>query len=148
MKAAYLLDVNLLVALMWPAHDFHDRAQDWFRARSRQGWATCAITQAGFVRIVSNPAFSRDAVSPPEAIALLAASLAGAHHIFWPGSVSYEEATLPFVRMLRGHRQITDAYLLGLAIHNGGRLATFEKGIAGLVASPSPHARCVEVLDN
>ncbi len=60
---AFLLDVNVLIALMWPAHEGHARAQDWFSRESREGWATYPLTQAAFVRIITNPAFSRDAVA-------------------------------------------------------------------------------------
>ena len=68
---AFLLDVNVLIALMWPAHEGHARVQHWFRRNSRGGWATCPLTQAAFVRIIANPAFSPDAVTPQEATKLL-----------------------------------------------------------------------------
>jgi predicted nucleic acid-binding protein len=64
----YLLDTNLLIALLWPSHERHELALKWFNRHRAKGWATCPITQTGFVRIVSNPAFSRDAVQPREAI--------------------------------------------------------------------------------
>src|SRR5439155_26775841 len=63
-----LLDVNALIALMWPSYDPHSIVQEWFGKILSRGWATCPFTQAGFIRIVSNPAFSRDAVSPAEAL--------------------------------------------------------------------------------
>ena len=82
MKTA-LLDVNVLTALLWPAHEHHDAAHRWFSARADAAWATCSLTQLGFVRLVSNPAFSRDALSPAGAVALLAANLSHATHEFW-----------------------------------------------------------------
>ena len=68
------LDTNLLIALLWPSHERHELALKWFIRRRGQGWATCPFTQAGFVRIVSNPAFSRDAVHPREAVQVLSAN--------------------------------------------------------------------------
>jgi toxin-antitoxin system PIN domain toxin len=79
----FLPDVNVLIALMWPAHESHSQVQDWFARQVRQGWATCPFTQAAFVRLVSNPEFSRDAVTPQEAINLLSANLKYHYHRFW-----------------------------------------------------------------
>lgn len=140
----WLLDTNLLVALLWPAHEFHHAAQEWFGKNQRAGWATCPITQSGFVRVVSNPLFSRDAVSPREASERLAANLGAARHRFVPASISFAEAVLPFAARLRGHQQVTDAYLLGLAVHHGLRLATFDRGVAVLGADE--HRSTVKVL--
>ena len=67
---AFLLDVNVLIALLWPAHEFHTVVHRWFTRSARHGWATCPLTEAAFVRIVSNPAFSPDAVTPGEATRL------------------------------------------------------------------------------
>jgi predicted nucleic acid-binding protein len=80
----YLLNTNVLVALWWPSHTQHDRAVRWFTGRRSRKWATCPLTESAFVRIVSNPAFSRDAVTPREALGLLAANTAAADHVFWP----------------------------------------------------------------
>ena len=71
----YLLDTNLLIALLWPSHEKHDLALKWFTRHRAKGWATCPITQAGFVRIVSNPSFSRDAVRPRDAVQVLPPTL-------------------------------------------------------------------------
>src|SRR5229473_2976762 len=113
--SAFLLDVNVLIALIWPAHAFHSSVQNWFARNSRRGWATCPVTQTGFVRIVSNPAFSPDAVSPQEAISVLAANLQHRWHQFWADAIGLEEATHAFRHRVVGHQQVTDAYLLGLA---------------------------------
>lgn len=131
----WLLDTNLLVALLWPAHDSHSSAQEWFGRNYRAGWATCPLTQSGFVRVVSNPAFSRDAVSPLEATERLAENVASAHHRFVPASIAFAEAVTPFTSRLRGHQQVTDAYLLGLSVHHGIRLATFDRGVAVLAGN-------------
>lgn len=142
----YLLDTNLLIALFWPAHAKHETAIKWFARHRSKGWATCPFTQAGFVRIVSNPAFSRDAVHPREAIQVLAANLRADDHVFWadnlavPAAVSFAEARLV------GHRQITDAYLLGLALSRDGALATLDRGIESLTASNSAARSACEII--
>src|SRR5690242_1005480 len=131
--SALLLDVNVLIALIWPAHAFHSRMQNWFARNSRRGWATCPVTQTGFVRIVSNPAFSSDAVSPEEAVSVLAANLQHRSHQFWADGIGIEEATQAFRHRVVGHQQITDAYLLGLAAHHKGKLATLDRSVAALL---------------
>lgn len=134
---AYLLDVNVLVALMWPAHEAHVAVQEWFAGNSSQGWATCPLTQAAFVRITSNPAFSRDAVPPHEAVRILAANVGHSSHEFWPDDISFVQAGLPLAKRLAGHQQVTDAYLLGLAIHHAGRLVTSDRAILSLLPEKS-----------
>jgi toxin-antitoxin system PIN domain toxin len=128
----FLLDVNVLLALAWSRHSAHERVGLWFARHSRAGWVTCPFTEAGFVRVLSNPAFSRDALSPHGALAVLEANLALPGHSFWPASISVPEAVRYVERKLTGHRQVTDAYLLGLAIHRGGKLATMDQGLAAI----------------
>jgi toxin-antitoxin system PIN domain toxin len=127
-----LLDLNILTALLWPAHEHHDIAHRWFRARANAQWATCALTQLGFVRIVSNPAFSRDALSPPGAVALLAANLSTPNHEFWTDTLQLPAAIKGMAPGLQGCLQLTDAYLLALANHRKGILATFDRGLRSL----------------
>ena len=131
MKTA-LLDLNILTALLWPAHEHHDAAHRWFSARANAPWATCALTQLGFVRIVSNPAFSRDALSPPGAVALLAANLSHATHEFWTETLQLPAAIKGIEPALQGYRQLTDAFLLALANRRKGVLATFDRGLLSL----------------
>jgi len=130
--AIALLDANLLIALAWPEHEAHERAGRWFTKHSRSGWATCPFTQAAFVRILSNPAFSANALSPANALAVLEANVRLPSHHFWQDEISLLEAMRIVSRPVTGHRQWTDCYLLGLAIHRRGRLATMDKGIAAL----------------
>jgi uncharacterized protein len=132
-----LLDVNVLIALLWPPHEAHARAQRWFAQNARHGWATCAMTQAGFVRIVSNPIFSRRAVSPRDALEVLSGSLQHPAHHFWTEDIGVTEALAHFGRRLLGHQQITDAYLLGLAIQKKGRLATLDTSLSSLLSEQS-----------
>ena len=144
--SAFLLDVNVLVALFWPAHEHHEQAQSWFAKKSRSGWATTPITQAGFVRIVSNPSFSRDAVTPAEAVQYLGSNLQHRHHQFWPDAVSLPEALQPLLPRLFGHRQVTDAYLLGIAASNRGKLATLDAGVEELLAGQEERGALVELI--
>jgi hypothetical protein len=143
---AFLLDVNVLIALMWPAHDGHMQAQAWFSRKSREGWATCPFTQAAFVRIITNPAFSRDAVSPQEAVKLLGANLNHPSHLFWPDEISFVQATQPFARRLAGHQEVTDAYLLGLAMHKQGKVATMDRAVVALLPEKSSPGDFLEII--
>jgi toxin-antitoxin system PIN domain toxin len=130
-KAA-LLDINILTALLWPTHEHHDVAHRWFGGRADAPWATCSLTQLGFVRIVSNPAFSRDALSPTEALALLGDNLAHPAHEFWTHSLHIPSAVRGLEPRLQGYKQLTDAYLLALAHRRKGVLATFDRGLRSL----------------
>jgi len=142
----YLLDTNLLIALLWPAHNHHEVAVQWFATHRNQGWATCPITQAGFIRVVSTPAFSRDSVRPREALQVLAANMASPDHLFWSEDIPVPNAISFAGLRLLGHQQVTDAYLLGLAIHRGGILATLDRQIGNLVEPGSEHGKSLEIL--
>lgn len=131
--AIALLDVNVLVALLWRPHVHHMLAQKWFQENEQNGWATCALTQASFVRIVSNPSFSSSAAPPAQAVALLASALQNPHHHFWNDEIDFVDAVKPFKGRISGHQQVTAAYLLGLAIHHKGRLLSLDGGIANLL---------------
>ena len=141
-----LLDLNLLIALSWPSHVHHPQAHAWFADRAPSGWATCPFTQCGFVRLSSNPRIIPEAVPPQQALALLEEIVAHPHHIFWPDAVPLVGTELMSTQLLVGHRQVTDAYLLGLAIHHGGKLATLDQGIAHLLPSNSPHKAALEIV--
>ena len=142
-----LLDVNVLVALTWPTHIHHAAARRWFARNASSGWATCPITQLGFVRLSSNPKIIRDAVAPRDAVTLLERLVELPGHLFWPADVMVAAngpfASLAFV----GHRQTTDAYLLALAQSQQGRLATLDRGIAELMADHDQRARWIEWID-
>lgn len=142
----YLLDTNLLIALLWPSHERHGLAVKWFTRHRANGWATCPLTQAGFIRIVSNPAFSRDAVQPREAIHVLSANTAAKDHTFWPDALPFAEAVAFTGVRLMGHQQVTDAYLLGLAVRRGGILATLDQRIAALAEPKSAERKALELV--
>jgi uncharacterized protein len=146
--SASLLDVNVLVALVWPAHEFHSAVQEWFARNAEHGWATCPFTQVALVRILSNPAFSRDAVTPPEAVKILSANLEHPCHRFWGDEVGFAELVRPLRSRLVGHRQVGDAYLLGLAIHRDGRLATLDQGVLALLPPGSSDRGRVELISS
>jgi uncharacterized protein len=146
MSDGFLLDVNVLIAAIWPTHESHSTVQQWLRRRAHDGWATCPLTQAAFVRIVSNPAFSPNALTPRDALALLEANLRHAAHHFWEDEISFLAAVEPFAERLVGHQQVSDAYLLGLAIHKKGKLATLDKGVLALLPGGSAHRNSVVLI--
>ena len=125
----HLLDVNVLVALFDPAHIHHDAAHAWFERARPSGWATCPITQNGFLRVVANPAYPGRRTTVGDAADRLRRFLGSGGHQFWPDDVSLLDDRVARTASLAGHREITDAYLLALALRRGGRLATFDRSI-------------------
>lgn len=140
----HLLDVNVLIGMMWPSHESHGRVQSWFENNPKAGWATCPLTQAAFVRIVSNPGFSRDAVTPSDALQTLEENLRHPLHQFWPDDISLVDAVTPVRKRIVGHQQLTDAYLLGLAIYRKSKLLTLDRSIMALL--PLKEREVVTVL--
>ncbi len=132
-----LLDTNLLLALAWPNHQHHAPAHQWFSSHHRKGWATCALTELGFVRLSANPAFTSCAVSPSEAATLLQRWTRHAGHQFWESSPA--DAPAIYARAI-GHQQVNDAWLVDLARRHSGRLVTFDSRIA-------VHAATVGIVD-
>jgi len=128
-----LLDVNLLVALAWPSHVHHRAALAWFQENQHLGWATCPLTQSGFVRVSSNPQALPDAKTPRETVLLLQRIVSLPHHQFWQDDVSLATSSLFDATRLSGYRQVTDAHLVTLALHRDGRLATLDRKIGSLV---------------
>ena len=144
--SVYLLDINVLVALLWTNHEQHQAASAWFKRRQQGGWATCALTQAGFIRVSSNPRVFRDAPTPVKAVEILELNLDHPTHRFFKDELDFPHAVKPFGNRLSGHQQTTDAYLFGLAIHKGGVLATFDKSIATLAGSDPILLKALEIL--
>ena len=129
MTRVALLDVNVLVALFDPDHVHHEAAHDWFAANRKGGWATCPLTENGLVRILSNAAYSAVHETPAMSARRLESFCASGQHVFWPDEVSLRERQLFDWSAAVTHRQLTDVYLLGLARHKRGRLATFDRSI-------------------
>ncbi len=146
MKAGFLLDVNVLIAMAWPTHRDHQKVHEWLARHARDGWATCPLTQTSFVRILSNPAFSANALTPTDALTLLRANLAHPAHRFWADEVSMIDSLKLFAKKLAGHQQVTDAYLLGLAIHKKGKLATMDRAVRTLLPDKSPERDFVVLI--
>jgi len=124
-----LLDVNVLIALTEPGHMHYGRAQQWFGSSGRFGLGICPLTEAGFVRITTSPRFRPGPRSLEHAIAIL--QVLKGHPEYWYCSISESWVTMTakFASRILGHQQVTDAYLLGLAIKEGGVLVTFDKAI-------------------
>ncbi len=139
-----LLDVNVLIAMLDADHVHHGRARDWFRGQARYGWASCPITQNGCVRIMSQPAYPK-----PLPIAAVIERLADAarnpRHRFWPDDVSLLDGETADGQRIHGSKQVTDLYLLALAMRHEGRLATFDGNIP-ISAIPGATSRHVVVL--
>lgn len=128
-----LLDVNVLVSLFDSDHVDHLRARTWFEAEGESGWASCAITQNGLVRVITQPRYPSP-ISTTHAVALLTRACSTPWHEFWTCDVSLLRADEINASRIHSHRQITDAYLLALAVKRGGRLVTFDRSIALCVA--------------
>ena len=121
--------MNVLLALSNPKHTHHEIAHDWFADHHERGWATCAITQNGFIRVLSNTAARAGIFRPAEVVDLLRRFCSAKEHVFWPDEVSLTDSTLFNASLIRGYRQVSDVYLLGLAKKMGGYLVTFDGGI-------------------
>ena len=124
-----LLDVNALVALAWDSHVHHAATRAWFTANGSAGWATCPITESGFVRVSSNPIVLPSALSVDAARQALSALRAHPDHRFFSDDVSLSDGDVPSVA---GYRQVTDAHLLTLARRRGVRLVTFDASILAM----------------
>jgi toxin-antitoxin system PIN domain toxin len=123
-----LLDVNVLIALLDAAHVGHGNARAWLEANIDQGWASCPLTQNGCIRILSQPAYPGS--QPPSVVAArLAEALQTPWHTFWPDDLSLLDPGCVDWRQVLGSRQLTDVYLLALAVRRGGRLVTFDRAV-------------------
>ena len=124
-----LLDVNVLIALFDPMHGHHEAAHQWLGENREAGWATCPLTENGFVRVLSNPAYPGRRTTPLDALGRLADFRNSGDHFFWSDDVSLCDTSIFEPRHIGGYRQLTDVYLLGLAARHEGRLVTFDRGI-------------------
>ena len=123
----YLLDVNVLIALIDPAHIQHDAAHDWFAAQGKKAWATCPLTQNGVVRIVGHVRYPNSPGTPAAVAQLMASLCALPGHVFWPDDISLFDNKKVNPTRLLSSAQVTDSYLLALACVHGGKLATFDR---------------------
>lgn len=126
----FLLDVNVLIALIDPAHVQHDQTHDWFARVGKRSFATCPITENGLLRIVGHPKYP-NSPGPPSLVAhSLAAMRALPGHQFWPDNISIVDDSHVGVALLSSHSRVTDTYLLALARAHGGRLASMDHRLA------------------
>lgn len=133
-----LFDVNVLIAIVDEGHEHHRQAHEWWAANLSSGWATCPLTENGMVRIMSQSGY-KTPISATFAIDLLAEQVGQTDHAFWSDGVSLRDNTWFNPDRILGPNQITDFYLLALAVKNGGRLATFDKSITvGAVRRAEP----------
>ena len=123
----YLLDVNVLIALMDPTIIHHETAQNWFASVGRQSWATCPLTQNGVIRIVGNSRYPNSPGSPRGVSERLERFTKDPGHEFWPDDISLLDNRRIDTERLLNASQITDSYLLALAIAHGGKLATLDR---------------------
>ncbi|CAN5699111.1 type II toxin-antitoxin system VapC family toxin [soil metagenome] len=139
-----LLDINVLLALLDSDHVDHVPAREWLDREIGTGWASCAITQNGVVRVMSQPRYPSP-VAPAVVADLLEQACATPHHEFWPCEISLLDQQVVDRRRLHGPRQVTDAYLLALAVRNGGRFVTFNRSVV-TSAVPGAGAGALTVL--
>lgn len=123
-----LLDVNVLIALLDVDHPLHSSAATWLKSNAAHGWASCPLTENGCVRIMSQPGYSHP-LAASAVIARLAEAAAGPSHEFWPADVSLLDRTIVDPSRVLGPRQVTDLYLLALAVRHGGRFVTYDGGV-------------------
>ena len=138
-----LLDLNVLIALTEPGHIHHQRAQEWLKTSGQSDWGVCPLTEAGFVRVTTNPSYRPVPRSMEQAMAILQMMKAYPGYSFWEIEESWVTLTAPFAARIFGHQQVTDAYLLGLAIKNNGVLVTFDEAILKLAGSMFGNNVCV-----
>ena len=123
----FLLDINVLVALIDPAHVQHDAAHDWFAKHGKKAWATCPLTQNGVMRIVGNARYPNSPGTPAAVAQIMLGLCALPDHVFWPDDISLLDAKKLDASRILSSAQVTDSYLLALACAHGGKLATFDR---------------------
>ncbi len=123
----FLLDVNVLVALIDPIHVAHDAAHRWFEVAAGRGWATCPLTENGVIRIVGHQKYPNTPGSPAAVATIMAELRRLPGHQFWPDDLSLVGTDRIDPTRIRTSGQVTDTYLLALAQARGGRLATFDR---------------------
>jgi hypothetical protein len=126
----FLLDVNVLIALIDPMHVGHDAAHGWFRTTGAASWATCPLTENGVIRIVGHPKYPNTVGSPADAVPIVVRLRGLPGHIFWKDDLSLVASELVDAGQITTPGQVTDTYLLALAVANRGKLATFDRRLS------------------
>lgn len=135
MRRIWLLDVNLLIAMTHAAHLHHREAHAWFGAVPQRGFATCALTQLSFIRLSCNPKVVGSVIAPPQAMSMLAKLGAHPGHAYWADAPEPLGIAMFASPALVGHRQVTDVYLLALAVQRDQVLATLDRGLVSLAGT-------------
>ena len=126
----FLLDINVLIALIDPTHVAHEAAHKWFGTEGQKAWATCPLTENGVVRIVGNPRYSNSPGAPSKVAKIVFGLRQLPGHHFWPDDISLLDSTAIDTQRVRTAAQVTDTYLLALAVAHGGKLATFDRRLS------------------
>lgn len=126
----YLLDVNVLIALIDPAHVAHDAAHEWFEREGHQDWAICPMTENAVMRIVGHPKYPNSPGSPSEVAGIVARLRSLPGHQFWHDDISLVAIDIVQPEHVLTSAQVTDTYLLALAKAHGGKLATFDRRLS------------------
>lgn len=124
-----LLDLNVLIALLDPTHSLYQKAEDWFISSGKESWGICPLTESGFVRVTTSPVMQASQRKLTDAIAVLEELATRPGYRYWPITETWISLTAPFADRITGHQQVTDAYLLGMAIKEDGVLVTFDRGL-------------------
>jgi toxin-antitoxin system PIN domain toxin len=125
-----LLDVNFIIALLHSEHTFHESAHVWWSKNKKLGWASCPLTENGVIRIMSNPGYRPKVhFTLGDLIAQFQTFASQTDHAFWPDDISLRDSKTFLAERIHSPRQLTDLYLLALAVKHQGRLVTFDQGI-------------------
>ncbi len=123
----FLLDVNVLIALVDAEHARHEQVHSWFGRTGRKAFATCPLTENGLLRIVSHPKYPGSPGAPSVVLDALISLRALPGHAFWPDDISLADSQRLDAQRLSSHAQVTDSYLLALARAHGGQLASLDR---------------------
>jgi uncharacterized protein len=134
-----LLDLNVLISMLDEHHIHYSKAHDWWKQNSAHGWASCPLTQNGFLRILSQPRYNAP-VPLSEAFRFLCEATESDDHRFWPDDISLLDKQRINHAHVLGPNQLADIYLVALAVEHGGRLVTFDRAIPiAAVRGAKPH---------
>ena len=141
---SHLLDANALVALCWPPHEHHQRMGAWFARHATSGWATCALTQAAFVRLLCQPVIAGRPMAMGDVAQLLLRNTAHPSHRYLAAAPELATVLATCTGGLMGHRQVADAWLLATAVQHGMKLLSFDRGVPMLLATEAERQRHIE----
>lgn len=130
-----LLDVNVLLALAWPNHVHHGAARAWFEAEHAAGWATCGVTESGFIRVSSNRRVTPDARPPAEAALLLHRMCRTPGHEFLVDRVRLSESHEALGAIAPASSDVNDVHLIMIARDASAEFVTFDRQAASVAST-------------